>query len=126
MIPSRTTKSPKITVELSKTGEVISERNRWYIYAPNGELCSVEQTMDDHHKKIPDFSTELQNIPMSSLILIVRMQPGVRILPTSGLHDGFVYSDQCYGFIFPENHSLTLSQKHWKYPAIDTINLIDR
>ena len=31
-------------------------------YAPNGNPCSVEQTMDDHHKKIPIFSTELQNI----------------------------------------------------------------
>ena len=26
-------------------------KNRWYIYAPNGNSCSVEQTMDDHHKR---------------------------------------------------------------------------
>ncbi|MGN9078840.1 IS3 family transposase [Oliverpabstia intestinalis] len=43
---------PKITVELRKTGEVISERTvGTYIYAPNGNPCSVEQTMDDHHKR---------------------------------------------------------------------------
>ena len=43
--------APKITVELRKTGEVISERTVGYIYAPNGNPCSVEQTMDDHHKR---------------------------------------------------------------------------
>ena len=43
--------APKITVELRKTGEVISERTVGYIYAPNGNPCSVEQTMDHHHKR---------------------------------------------------------------------------
>ena len=39
--------APKITVELrSHFG-----KNRWYIYAPNGNPCSVEQTMDHHHKR---------------------------------------------------------------------------
>ncbi len=43
--------APKITVELRKTGEFISEKNCWYIYAPNGNPCTVEQTMDNHHKR---------------------------------------------------------------------------
>ena len=44
MIPSR-------TVELRKTGEVISERTVGYIYAPNGNPCPVEQALDNHYKR---------------------------------------------------------------------------
>ncbi|WP_373325337.1 transposase [Mediterraneibacter gnavus] len=37
--------APKITVELHKTGEVISERTVGTYMRP------MEQTMDDHHKR---------------------------------------------------------------------------
>ena len=43
--------APKITVELRKTGEVISERTVGYIYAPNGNPCPVEQALDNHYKR---------------------------------------------------------------------------
>ena len=43
--------APKIAVELRKTGEVISERTVGTIHASNGNPCSVEQTMDHHHKR---------------------------------------------------------------------------
>ena len=41
--------APKITVELRKTG--VYTKLETLSYAPNGNPCSVEQTMDDHHKR---------------------------------------------------------------------------
>ena len=43
--------APKITVELRKTGEVILERTVGTYMRQMGIQCSVEQTMDDHHKR---------------------------------------------------------------------------
>ena len=42
--------APKITVELRKTGEVILERTVGTYMRQMGIQCSVDQTMDDHHK----------------------------------------------------------------------------
>ena len=75
--------APKITVELRKTGEVISERTVGTYMRQMGIRAQWSKPWTITTKD-SDFSTELLISLMSNLILIVRMQSGVRILPTSG------------------------------------------
>ena len=74
--------APKITVELRKTGEVISERTvgtyaKWES-VPSGASHGQSPL------KILISALNYKISLMSNLIPIVRMQSGVRILPTSG------------------------------------------
>lgn len=76
--------APKITVELRKTGEVIRKE-------PLVHICTKWESVlsgTNHGRspqKIPISALKNYKISlMSNLILIVRMQSGVRILPTSG------------------------------------------
>ena len=78
--------APKITVELRKIGEVISERTVGTYMRQMGIRAQWSKPWTSTTKD-SDFSTEALNYKislMSNLILIVRMQSGVRILPTSG------------------------------------------
>ena len=72
--------APKITVELRKTGEVISERTVGTYMRQMG----IRANHGRSPQKIPISALNYKISSMSSLILIVRMQSGVRILPTSG------------------------------------------
>ena len=75
--------APKITVELRKTGEVISERIVGNICAKWGSVLSGANH-GQSPQKIPISALNYKISLMNNLILIVRMQSGVRILPTSG------------------------------------------
>lgn len=75
--------APKITVELRKTGEVISERTVG-TYMRQWESVLSGANHGRSPQKIPISALNYKISSMSSLILIVRMQSGVRILPTSG------------------------------------------
>ena len=75
--------APKITVELRKTGEVISERTVGTYMRQMG----IRAQWSNHGRspqKIPISALNYKISLMSNLILIARMQSGVRILPTSG------------------------------------------
>ena len=75
--------APKITVELGKTGEVVSEEPLVHICAKWGFVLSGANH-GQSPQKIPISALNYKISLMSNLILIVRMQSGVRILPTSG------------------------------------------
>ena len=75
--------APKITVELRKTGEVISERTVGTYMRQMGIRAQWSKPWTITTKD-SDFSTELQKSLMNSLILTARMLSGVRISPTSG------------------------------------------
>ncbi|MFR3346052.1 MAG: IS3 family transposase [Anaerobutyricum sp.] len=75
--------APKITVELRKTGEVISERTVGTYMRQMGIRAQWSKPWTIT-TKIPISALNYKISSMSSLILIVRMQSGVRILPTSG------------------------------------------
>ena len=76
--------APKITVELRKTGEVISERTVGTYMRQMGIRAQWSKpwtiTTKDSDFRALNYKISL----MSNLILIVRMQSSVRILPTSG------------------------------------------
>ena len=75
--------APKITVELRETGEVISERTvGTYMRQMESVLSGANHGRSP--QKIPISALNYKISLMSNLILIVRMQSGVRILPTSG------------------------------------------
>ena len=75
--------APKITVELRKTGEVISERTV-------GNICAKWESVlsgANHGPSPQKILISAQNYKislMNSLILTARMLSGVRISPTSG------------------------------------------
>ena len=75
--------APKITVELQKTGEVISERTVGTYMRQMGIRLSGANP-GQLPQKIPISAPNYKISLMSNLILIIRMQSGVRILPTSG------------------------------------------
>lgn len=75
--------APKITVELRKTGEVISERTVG-TYMRQWESVLSGANHGRSPQKIPISALNYKISLMSNLILIVRMQSGVQILPTSG------------------------------------------
>ena len=75
--------APKITVELRKTGEVIRKELLVHICAKWGFVLSGANH-GQSPQKIPISALNYKISLMSNLILIVRMQSGVRILPTSG------------------------------------------
>lgn len=75
--------APKITVELGKTGEVVSERTVGTYMRQWGFVLSGANH-GQSPQKIPISALNYKISLMSNLILIVRMQSGVRILPTSG------------------------------------------
>ena len=75
--------APKITVELRKTGEVISERTVGTYMRQMG-IRAQWSNHGQSPQKIPISALNYKISLMNNLILIVRMQSGVRILPTSG------------------------------------------
>ena len=75
--------APKITVELRKTGEVIRKEPLVHICAKWESVLSGTNH-GRSPQKIPISALNYKISLMSNLILIVRMQSGVRILPTSG------------------------------------------
>ena len=58
MTPSRIYGAATTTVQNFEKLVKSFRKNCWYIYAPNGNPYSVEQTMDDHHKRFRFLSTE--------------------------------------------------------------------
>ena len=114
MIPKQNYGAPKITVELRKTGE-ISERTVGTYMRQKWESV-LSGANHGRSPKIPISALNYKISSMSSLILIVRMQSGVRILPH--LDNRWIcLSDQCYGFYFPENHSLDAFRNTGSYLA---------
>ena len=75
--------APKITVELRKTGEFISERTVGTYMRQMG-IRAHGANHGQSPQKILISALNYKISLMSNLILIIRMQSGVRILPTSG------------------------------------------